>query len=157
MSNFWLHRIKQNPNDASLLGQALADLESLAASYAHKIDVKGHNIIGVAGDIPDLSVKVHMYWSELDAIHEVIAMHRLIALGQARQHFTEVYKRALSATQAEKYAEIDAAVIAWDSKLIEIDFVRNQWDAVSKGLARLHYQISTIAEMRRLGFDASII
>lgn len=157
MSDPWLPRLRQTPQDGVLLDAALADFAALAAGYAGKIAVKGQQIVGVAAEIPDLSVKVHRYWSEVGAIADLIALHRRVALGQARLHFTELYPRALNATQVEKYAENDAAVLVWDHKLLAIGGVQAQWEAVSKGLERLYLLIRTIAEMRRLGFDSATI
>ena len=37
------------------------------------------------------------------------------------------------------------------------EFGKAKWEAVSKGLERLHKQIGIIAELRRMGFDSATI
>ena len=155
--NSWLRRITQNPNDLSYVGDAILYYEGLYEDYRKKLNVKGEVIIKVGAEIPDLTDKVYAFWSEIKAIFEIVELRKETAVGKARKHYIEHYNRTLTSYQVENYAKVDSEAIAFSELLIEIDFIKNKWEGLSKGIERLHHQIRIISEMRKGGIEDATI
>lgn len=152
----WLRKIAQT-NDLAYVGEAILYYEELYEEYRKKLNVKGEVIIKVGAEIPDLTDKVYAFWMEIKAIAEIVELRRAASLGKSRKNFIEVYNRVLTSQQVEKYAEVDIDVIAFSELLIEIDFIKNKWEGLSKAVERLHHQIRIISEMRKGGIEDATI
>lgn len=153
----WLRQIAQNPDDFSFVGDAILYFDSIYDDYRKKLDVKGKILINVGAEIPDLTEKIASIWSEIKSIYDIIELKKIAAIGKARKKYIEHYNRTLSASQVEKYAEVDPEVLSISEILIEIEFLRYKWEGLSKGVERLHQQLRIITEMRRGGLEEATI
>jgi len=154
----WLREITSSPDDFECVADAILHFESEYDVFCKKIaDAKGAVLVKVASEIPDMTLKVHDRWAELNAIYDVMELRKAALVGQKRKHFIEHYQRTLNSQQVEKYAESDAEVLVVSEVLIEIDFVRSKWEGLSKSLERLHHQLRSIMEMRRAGLEEATI
>ena len=153
----WFRNIAANPDDLTHVGDAISHFEELYEQYQKKLSIKGRVISEVSRELPDLAEKVHSHWKEVKAIYDFVEIRKDIALGNARRHFIEHYNRNLSASQVEKYAEIDKSVIPFLELLIEINLLQSKWEAVSKGVESLGFQVKNITLMRQGGFEEATI
>jgi hypothetical protein len=107
----------------------------------------------VAAEIPDMTMKVHDRWSELNCIYDLLDVRKQAVLGERRRYYGEKYAKELSGVQVERYAESDQKVLDICEVMIDIDLLRRRWEGLSKAVEKLHQQVRIIADLRKAGLD----
>jgi hypothetical protein len=69
------------------------------------------------------------------------------------QKYLEVYNRALTSRDAEKYAEGEDEVIDMEVLINEVALLRNRWLGIMKGLEAKQWQMGHIVRLRTSGME----
>lgn len=152
----WLDTIASS-DDFEAVARAIEHFESHYEDTRKHLEIKGKVLVGVSAFIPTLTDTIYVAWSELKAICQILDLRKAAAIGKARKTYIEHYDRNLSATQVENYAKVDPTVIMISEICIQMEYVLDKWEGLSKGLERMSHQVRLIGEMRKAGMDETVI
>lgn len=154
---FRLDAVALSPKDFTPVAEAIVHYEALYEEMRGHLDVKGQFVTEVAAKVAGLTETIYASWSEIKAISQIMELRKLAMIGQARQSLIEHYNRSLSVAQVENYAKVDPETIAVAEILIQVTYVLDKWEGLSKGVERLHHLLRLIGDMRRAGMDDATI
>ena len=90
---------------------------------------------------------------EIDAIADLVEMLLKKERAKAMRYFMEGYNKTMSATEATKWIEAEAPVIAMHELFIEVSLIRNRYLVIIKSLDAKGYQINNIVKMNEHGIS----
>ena len=153
----WLHKISFDPMDFQAVLDAYTYFEDQYEYFRKELDIKGKNINQVAAKIPGLSEYHYAQMSEVRAIFDNIELEYESVKQKARKFYLENYNRTMTAGQVENYADNNQDVIEMKRIMVQMKFMLNLWEGLSRGIERLHHQVRIISDNRRGGLDDATI
>lgn len=149
----WLNIILSDPNNLEHILDAYEYYEIEYENVKKELNVKGEKIIGVSSKIPGLTEYVYSSIHELKAIQEVLANKEKKIAQEIREKLGKTMNRSLGVQEMNKWVEADESVLAYKEFSIRIKLVQEKWTGVLTGLEQLHYQVTKIADLKKLGLD----
>lgn len=149
----WLNKILSDPDNLEHILNAYDYYESEYENIKKELNVKGEKIIGVSAKIPGLTEYVYSSIHELKAIQEVLTNKEKRIAQNIRENLSKTMNRSLGVQEMNKWVEADESVLAYKEFSIRIKLVQEKWTGVLTGLEQLHYQVSKIADLKKLGLD----
>ena len=125
---------------------------------AAKADIKIHG--KVEKELSNLPGETEHRFNQLQEI-EAILEHLNIQLRKIRQKhykkYLEVYARALTSRDAEKYAEAEDEVIDMETIINEVALLRNKWLGVMKGIESKNFMLGHVVRLRTAGMEDIVV
>lgn len=90
---------------------------------------------------------------ELEALLKHLEIKYDKAKGDKKRHYFEHYSRQLSERMADQYADIEAEVLIIREFIQQVALIRNLFQAITKGLEMLHFQIGHIIALKKAGIE----
>lgn len=114
----------------------------------------------VERELADLPGQSEHRFNQLQEI-EAILEHLNIQLRKIRQKhykkYLEVYARALTSRDAEKYAEAEDEVIDMETIINEVALLRNKWLGVMKGIESKNFMLGHVVRLRTAGMEDIVV
>ena len=114
----------------------------------------------VEKELSDLPGQSEHRFNQLQEI-EAILEHLNIQLRKIRQKhykkYLEVYARALTSRDAEKYAEAEDEVIDMETIINEVALLRNKWLGVMKGIESKNFMLGHVVRLRTAGMEDIVV
>ena len=148
MSN-WYTRVSVN---LGVIPDFIQHFESELEQAKKEVKVYGNvekNIAAIPG------VTEHRF-NQLQEVEAVLNLLNIRLKKIRRTHFQkylEVYNRALTSRDAEKYAEGEDEVIDMEVLINEVAYLRNRWLGIMKGLEAKQWQMGHIVRLRTSGME----
>jgi len=148
MSN-WYTRVSMN---LGVIPDFIQHFESELEQAKREVKVYGNvekNIAAIPG------VTEHRF-NQLQEVEAVLNYLNIQLKKIRRKHFQkylEVYNRALTSRDAEKYAEGEDEVIDMEVLINEVALLRNRWLGIMKGLEAKQWQMGHIVRLRTSGME----
>jgi hypothetical protein len=148
MSN-WYTRVSMN---LGVIPDFIQHFESELENAKREVKVYGNvekNIAAIPG------VTEHRF-NQLQEVEAVLNYLNIQLKKIRRKHFQkylEVYNRALTSRDAEKYAEGEDEVIDMEVLINEVALLRNRWLGIMKGLEAKQWQMGHIVRLRTSGME----
>ena len=141
----------------------LGELPDFITFYQNELEVAKAEIKirgNVEKELSNLPGVTEQRFNQLQEI-EAVLEHLNIQLRQIRQKhykkYLEGYARALSSSDAGKYAEAEDEVIDMETIINEVALLRNKWLGIMKGLESKNFMLGHVTRLRTAGMeDASI-
>ena len=142
--------------DINNIPKAIQYFEDELIEAKTQIRIKG-NVEKAAAEMPGIVEQRFNQLQELEAILEYLN----IVLRRLRSSFfkkyLEIYARALSSRDVEKYVDGEADVVDYEKIINEFALMRNKWLGVTKALDQKQWQLTNIVKLRVAGMeDASL-
>lgn len=90
---------------------------------------------------------------DLDIMLQHLENMESVARKKRQEYYMDHYQRKLSESVAKTYADADDEVQAIRSIRFRVGSVSAQFDAISRGLEYMHYQISNLNKLKCAGLD----
>ena len=110
----------------------------------------------VERNIKELPGHTEHRFNQLQEIEAVLQYLNIQLRKIRRKHFQkylEVYARALTSRDAEKYVDGEDEVIDFETIINEVALLRNRWLGVMKGLETKQWQMGHIVRLRTAGME----
>jgi hypothetical protein len=154
----WYRRISTQPLDPSVIVEAIAYFDAEAEQAHNEANqLRGKRLVEVEAMLPGICGYRWEQFKELESIGAWLAIRADAAMGARRRHYVEHYNRALSDRMVEKFAEADQEVLTLRDWQSQIAAVRFQFEAVSKQLEWLHWQLTNITKLVCAGMQDAVL
>lgn len=107
----------------------------------------------IESKIPGLAAENLSRIGDLEIMLKHLENMEMVAKKNRTTYYMEHYQRKLSETVAAKYAEADDDVQAIRLIRFRVGSVSSQFEAVSRGLEYLHFQLTNITKLKVAGMD----
>lgn len=152
----WYSKITEDPTDLTPLVECFAYFERQLEEARIELDVGGR-IELIAKKLPGMAEYRYNQLQELEAILKFLNIRLDKVRGARFRFYMEKYDKALSAREADKFADGDDQVIDLALLINQIAMIRNKYLGVTKGIEYLHFQLGNIIKLRTAGIeDASL-
>jgi hypothetical protein len=137
-----------------VLGEAIEHYYQEHEAAQHEIRPKrGDSIMDKSRELSGITEYRFGQLQELEGMLKYLEIQYDKAKGDKKRHFYEHYNRQLSERLADQYADIEPEVIVIREFIQQVALIRNHFQAVTKGLEVLHYQITNIRALRVAGIE----
>lgn len=154
--NNWYNAVTENPDDLSLLPDAIEYFENELEQAQTDLEIKGP-FQKLAGELPGIMTHRFGQLQELEAILEFIDMKREVEKTKAFKKYLEGYSRSLTSRDAEKYANAEKSVFELSMLYNQINLLKQKYIGVTKGLETKHFQLSNLSKLKAAGLEDYII
>lgn len=149
----WFYKIK---DDLTNTTNMLLYMETQYKQGQLDVKLKG-KLERNSADLPGLVEYYFNLLQELESILEYIEIERNKKRSKHYRKYIEGYNRALSSSDAGKFADGEPEVIQYNHLINEVALMRNKYLGLIKGLEVKGFQINNIVKLRSVGIeDASI-
>lgn len=148
----WYGKITANPDDLTLLVDAVMHFESELNMAKHEAKLKG-SVEKASSQLPGIVEHRFNQLQEVEAILKYLEIKHTKAKSVAFKRFLENYNKTLSSRDAAIYADADSDVIELAMLINQIALVRNTYMGVMKGLEYKHWQINNIVKLKVAGME----
>lgn len=152
----WYNRLTSDPDDLSLLPDAVDYYESQLEEAREEIKISG-GFQRQAAELPGIMEYRFSQLQEIDAILSFLTMKREKAHHKAFKMFLESYNRSLTSRDAERYANADDMVFELSLLVNQINLLKQKFLGVTKGLETKHYQLGYLSRLKAAGLEDYII
>lgn len=149
----WYGKISANPDDYSILGDALEYYEDQVIEARKDLNTDGKRIEHMQKLLPGMAEYRFNQLQELEAILRMLELKMNFVRSNVYRNFLENYNRALSSRDAEKYCDADQGVYDLSLLINRVALIRNNYLGISKGLDVMNYQLSNVTKLRVAGMD----
>lgn len=149
----WYNKISSNPDDYSILADALDYYELQLKDAREEINTKGKKIELLLKMLPGIAEYRFNQLQEIEAILRHLELQLNHVRAKVYRNFLENYNRALSSRDAEKYCDTDQNVYDLSLLINRVALIRNHYLGISKGLDVMNYQLSNVTKLRIAGMD----
>lgn len=148
----WYNKVTADPKDLIPLVACIDYFEKELITARKEIKIKG-SLEKASARLPGIVEHRFRQYEEVESILRYLN----IRLGKKRhakfKMYLEGYSRALTAREAEKYAEHDDEVYEFALLINRFALLRNQFQGIFKALEVKGYQINNIVKLRVAGMD----
>lgn len=148
----WFRKVSSNPDDLSSLVDAILYFEQELQDAKYEVKLSG-SVAKAAADLPGIVEHRFGQYQEVEAILKFVEILHTKKKGAVFKGYLEHYNKALSAREAEKYADADPKVIELNHLINEIALVRNAYMGIMKGLDAKQWQIGNLTKLRVSGME----
>ena len=141
----------------------LGELPDFITFYQNELEVAKAEIKirgNVEKELSNLPGVTEQRFNQLQEI-EAVLEHLNIQLRQIRQKhykkYLEGYARALSSSDAGKYAEAEDEVIDMENIINEVALLRNRWLGVMKGIESKNFMLGHVVRLRTAGMEDIVV
>lgn len=141
----------------------LGELPDFITFYQNELEVAKAEIKirgNVEKELSNLPGVTEQRFNQLQEI-EAVLEHLNIQLRQIRQKhykkYLEGYARALSSSDAGKYAEAEDEVIDMETIINEVALLRNRWLGVMKGIESKNFMLGHVVRLRTAGMEDIVV
>jgi hypothetical protein len=149
----WYNKVVEN----------LGELPNFIDYYQNELDIAKREIKirgNVEKELSNLPGVTEHRFNQLQEI-EAVLEHLNIQLRQIRQKhykkYLEGYGRALSSSDAGKYAEAEDEVIDMETIINEVALLRNRWLGVMKGIESKNFMLGHVVRLRTAGMEDIVV
>jgi hypothetical protein len=148
----WYGKISANPDDLTVLVDAVLYFENELEHAKHEVKLKG-SVEKASSQLPGIVEHRFNQYQEVEAILKLMEIKHTQAKGKAFKHYLETYARALTSRDAERYADADKDVIEAALLINQVALIRNTYMGIMKGLEYKHWQINNIVKLKVAGLE----
>jgi hypothetical protein len=151
----WYRRVFQETDPTQqlvIICQACEQYEAEFEQANSAIRPKGR-LTEIESKIPGLAAENMARIGDLNIIIKHLENMEAVAKKERTVYYMEHYQRKLSETIAGKYAEADDQVQSIRLIRYRVGSVASQFDAISRGLEYMHFQLSNITKLKCAGLD----
>ena len=138
--------------DLAVLPDFISYYESELMSAKNEVKVSGNVEKNIAA-IPGTTEHRFNQLQEVEAVLNYLNIQLKKIRRKHFQKYLEVYNRALTSRDAEKYAEGEDEVIDMEVLINEVALLRNRWLGIMKGLEAKQWQMGHIVRLRTSGME----
>ena len=119
-----------------------------------KNDIKSRGTVEKAlGNLPGETEHRFNQLQEIEAILEFLNIQLRKIRQKHYKKYLEGYQRALTSSDAGKYAEAEDEVIDMETIINEVAFLRNRWLGVMKGIESKNFMLGHVVRLRTAGME----
>lgn len=153
----WLDKITQADDDCSGVLEAFDYFNQQYEEGRKDLEIHGKRIATVAADIAALFDYRYGQWKEIESIVAVLDLRSKRLQQVHRKRYMEHYKRDLSATTVERYAETEKDVLEVRELIIRMKLAEEKMSGLCSSLDKLDRQVRLLGELRKFGVDDATV
>ena len=150
----WYYAVTQ---DFSKFPSFIVYFENELVNAKLELSLKGRSIEKHAAELPGIVETRFSQLQEIEAILEYLNIQLRKDRSVEFKKFLELYNRALSSRDAEKYVDGVQTIVDLNLLINEIALLRNKFLGVIKSLETKNYMISNITKLKVVGLDDASI
>ena len=148
----WYNKVTADPNDLVPLVDCIDHFEKELVIARKEVKIKG-SLEKASARLPGIVEHRFRQYEEVESILRYLNI-RLSKKRHAKfKLYLEGYSRALTAREAEKYAENDDEVYEFAILINRFALLRNQFQGIFKALETKQYQLNNIVKLRVAGME----
>ena len=138
--------------DLNELPNFISYYENELISAKNDIKIRG-NVEKALGNLPGETEHRFNQLQEIEAILEFLNIQLRKIRQKHYKKYLEGYQRALTSSDAGKYAEAEDEVIDMETIIKEVAFLRNRWLGVMKGIESKNFMLGHVVRLRTAGME----
>jgi hypothetical protein len=138
--------------DLNELPNFISYYENELISAKNDIKIRG-NVEKALGNLPGETEHRFNQLQEIEAILEFLNIQLRKIRQKHYKKYLEGYQRALTSSDAGKYAEAEDEVIDMETIINEVAFLRNRWLGVMKGIESKNFMLGHVVRLRTAGME----
>ena len=150
----WYYAVTQ---DFSKFPSFIVYFENELVNAKLELSLKGRSIEKHAAELPGIVETRFSQLQEIEAILEYLNIQLRKDRSVEFKKFLELYNRALSSRDVEKYVDGVQTIVDLNLLINEIALLRNKFLGVIKSLETKNYMISNITKLKVVGLDDASI
>ena len=120
------------------------------------IKIRG-NVEKALGNLPGETEHRFNQLQEIEAVLEFLNIQLRKIRQKHYKKYLEGYQRALTSSDAGKYAEAEDEVIDMETIINEVAFLRNRWLGVMKGIESKNFMLGHVVRLRTAGMEDVVV
>jgi hypothetical protein len=121
-----------------------------------EIKISG-NVEKALGNLPGETEHRFNQLQEIEAVLEFLNIQLRKIRQKHYKKYLEGYQRALTSSDAGKYAEAEDEVIDMETIINEVAFLRNRWLGVMKGIESKNFMLGHVVRLRTAGMEDVVV
>lgn len=142
--------------DLNELPNFISYYENELISAKNDIKIRG-NVEKALGNLPGETEHRFNQLQEIEAILEFLNIQLRKIRQKHYKKYLEGYQRALTSSDAGKYAEAEDEVIDMETIINEVAFLRNRWLGVMKGIESKNFMLGHVVRLRTAGMEDVVV
>ena len=138
--------------DLNELPNFISYYENELIGAKNDIKIRG-NVEKALGNLPGETEHRFNQLQEIEAVLEFLNIQLRKIRQKHYKKYLEGYQRALTSSDAGKYAEAEDEVIDMETIINEVAFLRNRWLGVMKGIESKNFMLGHVVRLRTAGME----
>ena len=142
--------------DLNELPNFISYYENELIGAKNDIKIRG-NVEKALGNLPGETEHRFNQLQEIEAVLEFLNIQLRKIRQKHYKKYLEGYQRALTSSDAGKYAEAEDEVIDMETIINEVAFLRNRWLGVMKGIESKNFMLGHVVRLRTAGMEDVVV